>query len=327
MVQPQRRSILEAGFYVLVGLIGLVAAAPLTGVEAWPLELVVSFRLQILVLLVLIALLAVIRRHRWIAACLALVALVNLGDVAGTAIASSQATATGVIHDDAVTVKVLFANASRYNGNHRPMIAEIARLDPDVVVVAETTQAWADALSRLSPLYPHIVAAPREHSFGMMLLSRLPLTGDENQQIEALPAPSDWQTEPVMILANVETDAGPVLIAGLHPYPPLHQSAYHLRNAQLDAMAQLIAHEEGPVIAVGDLNATPWSPTFRRFLDRTALEGPNIMPTWPTILGPAGLAIDHILLSRSLDLQSIERGSDIGSDHRPLFAVVVIGAS
>lgn len=326
MVQPQRRSVLEASFYVLVGLVGLVAAVPLTGLEAWPLELVVSFRLQILVLLVLISLLAVIRHFRWIAACLALVALVNLGDVAGTAIASSQATATGVIDEDAATVKVLFVNASRENGNHRALIAEIARQDPDVVVVAEATPSWADALSKLSPLYPHIVAAPREHSFGMMLLSRLPLLGDESQQIVPLPTPAEWQSgPPVAIMAHIETDAGPVLVAGLHPYPPLYEAAYHMRNAQLDALAQMIAHEEGPVIVVGDLNTTPWSPTFRRFLDRTALKGPNILPTWPTAFGPAGLAIDHVLLSHNLDLQSIKRGSDIGSDHRPLLAVVIVG--
>ncbi len=311
---------------MLVGLVGLVAAVPLTGLEAWPLELVVSFRLQILVLLVLIALLAVIRHFRWMAACLTLIALVNLGDVAGTAIASSQATATGITDDNAVTVKVLFANVKRDNGNHRALITEIARLDPDVVVVAEATRAWADALAKLSPLYPHMIAAPRDHAFGMVLLSRLPLIGDENEQIVALPTPPDWQTEPpVMILTEVATEAGPVAIAGLHPYPPLVASFYGLRNAQLDAMAQLIAHEERPVIAIGDLNATPWSPTFRRFLDRTALEGPNILPTWPAALGPAGLAIDHILLSRSLDFQSIERGSEIGSDHRPLFAVIIIG--
>ena len=310
----------------MVGLVGLVAAVPLAGLEAWPLELIVSFRLQILVLLVLIALLAVIRRFRWMAACLALIALVNLGDVAGTAIASSQSIATGVRDEDKVTVKVLFANAERDNGNHRALIAEIARLDPDVVVVAEATQAWADALAKLSPLYPHIIAAPRQHAFGMVLLSRLPLVAGDREQVVALPTPPGWQTEPpVMILTEVETDAGPIAIAGLHPYPPLVASFYSLRNEQLNAMAQIIAHEARPVIAMGDLNATPWSPTFRRFLDHTGLEGPNILPTWPTALGPAGLAIDHILLSRSLDLQSMERGSDIGSDHRPLFAVVVVG--
>ncbi len=310
---------------MLVGLAGLVAAIPLTGLEAWPLELIVSFRLQILVLLVLIALLAVIRRYRWLAACLALVALVNLGDVAGTAVASAQATATGVTDDDNVTVKVMYSNAKHDNADHRALIAEIARVDPDIVVVAEATQAWSDALAKLSPLYPYMITAPREHAFGMMLLSRLPLTGDESQQVVALPTPSDWQTEPpVMIIAEVETDAGPVAIVGLHPYPPLVASFYSIRNAQLDAMAQMIANEARPVIAIGDLNATPWSPTFRRFLDRTGLKGPNIMPTWPAALGVAGLAIDHILLSRSLDLQTIERGSDIGSDHRPLFAIVVV---
>jgi endonuclease/exonuclease/phosphatase (EEP) superfamily protein YafD len=36
------------------------------------------------------------------------------------------------------------------------------------------------------------------------------------------------------------------------------------------------------------------------------------------------LPLDHILLSRDLAFRRIERGGDIGSDHRPVFAVVAM---
>ena len=328
MGPTKQRSALEATFYVVVALCGLVAALPLTGLEAWPLELIVSFRFHILIGLILVALLALIRRHRWSAAVLAIFALINGGDVAATTMSSAQFTADNAAASESQQVRILFANVQRANNDHAALMAEISRLDPHVIVVAEATAAWAKTLSDLSAHYPHIVTAPRQHAFGMVVLSRLPLADSDNSNIIALPTPADWETEPpVAIMVEVQTEAGPVTVIGLHPFPPLFGKFYHIRNQQMADFAGLINGQTTPVIAVGDLNATPWSPTLRRFLDNTGLRGPNILATWPNRLGFAGLPIDHVLLSRDLSLATIERGGDIGSDHRPLFAVITVGSN
>ncbi len=322
------RSSLEATFYVVVALCGLVVALPLAGFEAWPLELIVSFRFHILIGLILVALVALVRRHRWFAAVLAIFALINGGDVAATYMSSAQALANDAAGSEQQQVRVLFANVQSGNNDHAALMAEISRLDPHVIVVAEATQAWATTLAGLSTTYPHIISAPRQHAFGMVLLSRLPLADTGNTEIITLPAPSDWETEPpVAIMVQVETEAGPVTVIGLHPFPPLIAKSYPIRNQQMANFAGLITDQTTPVIAIGDLNTTPWSPTLRSFLDDTGLRGPNILATWPNRLGFAGLPIDHVLLSRDLSLAKIERGADIGSDHRPLFAVITVGSS
>ena len=327
MVRTQRRSVLEPSFYVIVALVGLVAAVPLVGLEAWPLELIVNFRLHILIGLVVVALLALVRRYRWLASCLALLALINGGDVVGTVLGSAQFHADDKAVSELPELRVMFANAQRRNDDYDALVAEITHFGPDIVVVAEATDAWAAALGGLSESYPYIISVPRQHAFGMVLLSRFPPMDNNSAEVVLLPTTASWETgPPVAIVARIETEAGPVTVAGLHPYPPLVGDFYVVRNQQMDLLADVIAQQTPPVIAVGDFNATPWSPALRSFMDATGLGGPNILATWPTALGLAGLPIDHILLSRDLTLKRIERGPEIGSDHRPLLAVVVFGA-
>jgi endonuclease/exonuclease/phosphatase (EEP) superfamily protein YafD len=224
-------------------------------------------------------------------------------------------------------LKVLFANAQAVSDNPRQVIAEIERLDPDVIVLAEATPTLDAAIGNLSATYPYKISEPRQHPFGMILLSKWPFDG-AGTDIVMLPRPTEWETEPpVAIVARIETSAGLVTVIGVHPFPPLMGQAYAVRNYQLDVMADVIAQQPPPVIAVGDFNATPWSPTLRRFMNDAGLQGPNILTTWPVALGLAGLPLDHILLSRDLAFRRIERGGDIGSDHRPVFAVVMIGGA
>jgi len=322
MFQTRPRSAFEATVYIVAALVGFVAAVPLLGVDNWPLELLVSFRLHLLIGLVLVALVALLRRHRLIAAAVALAALINAGDVAATYFESAQMSADPTAATASPGLKLLFANVLRANGDHGGLLDEIARRDPDVIVLVEVTQAWDDALAGLASAYPYELAQPREHAFGMVLLSRSPLD-EAGTEIIMLPRPPEWESDPpVALVARIETASGPVTVVGVHPFPPLSGAGYALRNFQLDMMADLVAQQPQPVMAVGDFNATPWSPALRRFIKQTGLRGPNIAPTWPALLGPAGLPIDHVLISRDLRLLSIERGAEIGSDHRPLFAVV-----
>jgi endonuclease/exonuclease/phosphatase (EEP) superfamily protein YafD len=328
VAQQPSHSAREGAFYILVALVGLAAAVPLLGVENWPLELVVSFRLHILIGLVLVALLALLRRFRTLAAAIALIALINAGDVAATFAGSAQlATEESSVEDDA-RLKVMFANVQAQSQDHIALIAEIERLEPDVVVLAEVTPDWIDGLAGLADTFPYRIEMPRHHPFGMALLSRWPLD-DAASGIVQLPSPPTWEGDgAVSIIARIESAAGPVTVVGLHPLPPLLLGgSYSLRNVQMAVMADEIAQLPQPVVAVGDLNMTPWSPTLRHFMDETGLRRPNVAPTWPVRLGWAGLPIDHILLSRDLTFHRIERAGNIGSDHRPLFAVIAIGAS
>jgi endonuclease/exonuclease/phosphatase (EEP) superfamily protein YafD len=78
------------------------------------------------------------------------------------------------------------------------------------------------------------------------------------------------------------------------------------------------------VVVIGDFNSTPWSGRFREFLHQTDLRnsqrGFGLQPTWHASLpSPLMIAIDHCLHSKSIATVKRATGSNIGSDHLPLF--------
>ena len=89
-------------------------------------------------------------------------------------------------------------------------------------------------------------------------------------------------------------------------------------------MADYLWLRDGPLVVVGDFNATPWSPALRTFLDELDLNGLNVAATWPVWFGFAGIPIDHALVSENLIITHIETGPNIGSDHRPVMIDVAL---
>jgi endonuclease/exonuclease/phosphatase (EEP) superfamily protein YafD len=82
-----------------------------------------------------------------------------------------------------------------------------------------------------------------------------------------------------------------------------------------------------PIIAAGDFNSTPNGRAYQTF---QAVYGiidacPNIfrcgtIPAWLPLY--AGLPIDHIMVSPDVRVIDYQVGPDVGSDHRPVFAIV-----
>ena len=81
-------------------------------------------------------------------------------------------------------------------------------------------------------------------------------------------------------------------------------------------------------MAVGDLNCTPWSPHFDKFLQTARLRdsalGRGVSPTWfPIPL--LGLPIDHFLVSKEIEVVNRVVGPNVGSDHRPVVLTFRLG--
>jgi endonuclease/exonuclease/phosphatase (EEP) superfamily protein YafD len=106
----------------------------------------------------------------------------------------------------------------------------------------------------------------------------------------------------------------------MHPPPPLQDLARE-HEAHLADFGQRLAPVPGPVIAFGDLNATPWSASYRRFRREAGLESayPGALgpASWPSASPVALLPIDHVL-ARGYEVASGARGPDLGSDHYPV---------
>ncbi|HEU0178738.1 MAG TPA: endonuclease/exonuclease/phosphatase family protein [Blastocatellia bacterium] len=86
-----------------------------------------------------------------------------------------------------------------------------------------------------------------------------------------------------------------------------------------------------PMICVGDLNITPWSPYYHRFIERTELvnvrKGFGLFPSWPTFLFFKWLMLplDHCLVNEDVRVANVKTREAIGSDHLPLIVELELG--
>lgn len=208
---------------------------------------------------------------------------------------------------DGVPLRVLLANVFTANTDHGALLDLVRAEDPDVVALLEVNARWVAALAPLRADRPHVVEEPREDNFGLALYSRIALTDVEVRELASAPVPT--------VTARLHG----VRLVLTHPLPPIGARYATLRDEQLAAVAAL--RDDRTVIA-GDLNATPWSSAFpgRR---------PGWRPgTWPAGLpAPMRIPIDHVLAGPGVRIERLRAGPDVGSDHRPLIADLVVPPS
>ena len=94
------------------------------------------------------------------------------------------------------------------------------------------------------------------------------------------------------------------MVIGTHLASPTTPWRAAVRNSQLDSLATRVARVTGPLVVVGDLNITPYSPLFQDWLERTGLtdtrRGRTLSPSWPAHLPIVGVPIDHCAVSRDI---------------------------
>ena len=222
-------------------------------------------------------------------------------------------------------LRVLVANLNDKNQRYELVFDLMQQQEPDIAVFMEVDQDWQTQLDSGIAL-PHRYQKPTRSSAGITLYSRYPLTAPPQSSLTSSDSPEH------SVFAQLEVKGQPLLLAVTHPLPPTNSRWFTSRNRQLKRLAEDLQSAAGPILLVGDFNATMWSPYYRRFARRTGLEnarkGFGILPSWPTqqsfqpLSGPAALLfsipIDHCLHSAELKVVNLELGQFIGSDHRPL---------
>ncbi len=148
---------------------------------------------------------------------------------------------------------------------------------PDMLALAEIDTAdggWAQLRRR----YPYGCERESDSPFALALWSRRPPDACEVRFSGDYP--------------YIRALVGDTAVYALHPPPPVGGALARDRDAYLAETARLMAAEDR-VLAVGDLNDSPFSPTFRRFAAAAGL-APQMRfytPTWR----PFFLQIDHVL--------------------------------
>ena len=309
--QPTRRSSLS--FWGLLEAASIVmCAATLIGFLSrlwWVFELTSHFRLHLAVALGSLTMIWLARRRWLIAAISAGAALVNLFPVLTVYLPGEALEA-----NNGAKVRLVSLNVHTENENNGLVLKFLENTDADVILLMEVDKAWIDALQPLRTNYSHVVAEPREDNFGIALFSRLPLTNSGVLEFGEAEVPS--------IRATMSVGKQLCVLLGTHPLPPGSSEYARLRNEQFGKICTWVHDQNLPVVVLGDLNCTPWSPYFADLLRNGGLK--NVSPkaglygSWPAWLPLFRIPLDHCLVSTNICIISKRMGPQVGSDHLPL---------
>ena len=297
----------------LMGALGFLATcatlASFFGAHAWWLEILSHFRAHyVLFFLLLAGLYALGRKHRWTAAALALAGVNALPIALFLLPPATTPPANGPV------LRAMLMNVNTRRGDPALVRAAILRENPDLLVLDEISAEWVKSLEPVLAAYPFRLTEPRPDNFGIGLFSRLPL--------EAARVEHSGMAELPSLFAEIQFDGRPLALVATHPLPPANADLAAERNAQLDWIARQAAALPHPVLLLGDLNTSPWSPYYRRLIKTSGLadsaKGRSIHPTWPSFLPALWIPLDHALHSEEIAIHARRIGPTVGSDHFPL---------
>jgi endonuclease/exonuclease/phosphatase (EEP) superfamily protein YafD len=305
-------TLLHARRWFLGGVILALAAAAAASVVGfagrfyWLFDLFANFRPHYLGLSGLCAFsFALAKEWKWLTAALS-ITLLNLLILAPLWLANPAPADL-----EAKPIKLLVFNINRDNQRLSEIRDYIVQSEADLVFILEASPQAVAELSR-TQVYSVGLAQPRTDSFGLLILTRTPLSSQEIIDVEGLPA-----AEIAIRFGGVDYS-----FLALHTMPPVGSRNSERRDNMLAFAARWSQAHPQKAAIVGDFNATPWSSGFRALLSESGYinsqRGFGIQPTWPSILPALGIPIDHCL--HSGELTTVERalGPFLGSDHRAL---------
>jgi endonuclease/exonuclease/phosphatase (EEP) superfamily protein YafD len=218
--------------------------------------------------------------------------------------------------------RIFFANVLATNHDFGPSWSEIERANPDVVVLAECTR-FSDRSFRKTPAMAAYVDTngQRRTQIGeVKVYSKLPIKSESQH----------WIAGRVVQIVDVELGDKSLRVIGIHaPRPQLPAYDYF---GFWERMIPLLTAEAGPVVIIGDFNATEHSLVYKQLKEgglRSAHDdrGRGYATTWPNMHWPLPpIRIDQAFLSPDVECLNIFEGRGKGSDHKPLVVDVALRA-
>jgi endonuclease/exonuclease/phosphatase (EEP) superfamily protein YafD len=213
-------------------------------------------------------------------------------------------------------LKVVSANVYLGNDDLDPLVAWIACEDPDVVFLQEVS---ATAMRQL-PLsaYPYVVTKRPAERYGVVLMSRHPLSGARAVELDA-----DLEGHRLSWRTTLDWQGRSVAVAAVHLPAPTSARFHDRRNALMRDTAQWTHAQGRPAIVAGDLNATPWSRPLKQAAAEGLRRATGLAPSWPALPDWFGIVsgvipIDYVLASAHWSVIERRLGPNVGSDHRPV---------
>ncbi len=252
------------------------------------------------------------QRSVLLVSALVVVGIVNIGVIL---VESRYRVAPAAAHGGTI-LKIASVNVNFLNRQHALLDGWVRRERPDVLVVTEVDHTWVDAIEALGDLYPHRAIGRTKF---VTMLSRRPWAS-----FEVVSGPRARQG---ILVGRFDVGGTSLTVIGAHPASPVRPRWVPARDAELDVIARLAREAPGPVAAMGDFNATPWSAPMRRLVRTSPLRYADLQATtWPTSVPRwLGIKIDHIMLGNGCAVVDYQAGPNLGSDHRPVMATIRCG--
>lgn len=218
-------------------------------------------------------------------------------------------TLTGHASPGTPRLRVVTANVLMSNEQLSTLASDVLAQAPDVIVFEELQHDVAEVSRALAEAYPYRISTEIPW---VTVASRFPLEDARRLAIAADDRGRD------LLTATIEVDGQRLTLIAVHFMPPLDGEAFEVNRQQREALEVAVAGVDGPLIVLGDFNATTLSPTFARLLFGTGLRiasASRLMTPTYFAYGRLGVRIDHVLV-RNVDVVHDEVFTLTGSDHR-----------
>lgn len=311
---PRRKRKPTGGFGCLLGLLlGLCGLAATRLGQLWiAFDVFSHFTLQFAVVTVgFLAGLAMPRARLLAATVIIVLGLVGIG--VWPHVASREPRSVGQAAAGERALKVAAFNSFWHNANADAVLAEVERLDADVIALVELGPAQRPILDVLKGRYPYQYHCLKTGFCSMALLSKLPFAEAAGRGRDGGPS---------FLRARLGPEAGGLTVFAVHTnrFPRFLQ-----QFSEMKQLAALIGKAPGPHLVMGDFNATPFSRTLSVLPGAANLTRLTNLPSWPAQAGLPQLAIDHIFVSPGIRLLEAERiGEPAGSDHYPVALSIAV---
>ena len=226
------------------------------------------------------------------------------------------------VQPDAVGLSAASVNLLFSNDRVDELAAELAELEPDVIVFSEyTIEHQATLLAQpLAARYPHQVNRDGLYAGGMAVWSKYPLR--ENERVD---------TTNYTVEALLDGPDGTIRVFAVHPPTPIFDHNGWTRDLAL--IGETAATVDDPTLVIGDFNAAYWHPAFRDLLRRGLTDahmtnGEGWSTSWPTdVFVPPFVRLDHALTGNGLVSTDVDDFRLSGSDHIAFIVTVKPAAS
>jgi endonuclease/exonuclease/phosphatase (EEP) superfamily protein YafD len=221
-------------------------------------------------------------------------------------------------HDKDDHIKVFTANVFQDNRNYGKMLEQIRRTDPDVILLMETDTGWEEGVRELEKVYPHILKAPLDNTYGMLFYSRYTIAEGEIKYCVSDDIPC---VDAVLLLPSGRL----VKIWCLHPEPPAPQESITTKEQDKELMQVALAARDckQPILVFGDLNDVAWSHTTILFKKVSKLldprRGRGFFNSFSAKHRFMRFPLDYLFCSKHFGLVDMQRLGYNGSDHFPMF--------